>query len=373
MADLYALLGVPRDASAEDIKRAYRRKARESHPDAGGDEETFKRITHAYQVLGDAEKRRRYDRFGDDGTPQSRRGAGDPFDVAGGFGSITDVIDAFFGGSFTGAASPRSARPQAGRDVLVPIQVTLEDVATGTRRAVEVDAAVTCESCGGSGSASGVGASTCRSCGGSGSVQRISRTAFGQMATTGPCAACSGTGRTVTDPCAGCGGEGRRSQRRSITVEVPPGVEDRDRLRVGGAGEAGRHGAPSGDLLVEVRVAPHAVYERHGRDLHAEVPITMTQAALGARLEVPTVTGDTATVDVPAGAQPGDVIAVRRKGLPNRSGVAHGDLHLHLRVTVPTDLDTEQREALRAFADLRGEQVTDQERGLFTRLREAFR
>ncbi len=374
MPDLYEILGISRDASPDDVKRAYRSKARASHPDAGGDEETFKQVTHAYQVLSDPEKRARYDRFGDDDTPGTR-GQGDPFGFGGaGFGGIGDVIDAFFGTAFGGqTAGGGRGRQQAGRDVLVPVELTLEEVAEGVRRPVEVEVATACDLCGGSGSTGGGGATRCRTCGGSGQVQRIVRTAFGQLATAAACPDCQGTGHVVEDPCVGCAGEGRRVSKRTVTVEIPAGVSDGDRLRVSGAGEAGRHGAPAGDLYVEIRVAAHEIFERDGRDLWAEVSVPVVQAALGTTLEVPLVVGGTATVDLPAGSQPGDVLKVRRSGLPPRGGGNRGDLHLRVHVEVPRDLDTEQRDLLRRLAELRGEDAPPEGRGLFNRLREAFR
>lgn len=376
MSDLYELLGVPRDASTDDVKKAYRRAAREHHPDAGGDEETFKQVTHAYQVLADPAKRARYDRFGDDGTPGTR-GNGDPFAGFGGagFGGIGDVIDAFFGSAFGGAGGgargPQRAQP--GRDVLVPTELTLEEVATGVHREIEVEVASTCEICGGSGSATGAPAAACRQCGGAGQVQKVVRTAFGQLATAAPCAACRGTGRTVSDPCTGCGGDGRTVQRRSYTVDIPAGVDEGDRLRVAGAGEAGRQAAPAGDLYVEVRIAEHELFERDGRDLLAEVSVPITQAALGGSVTVPTVHGDEVEVEVPAGTQPGAVLRVRQAGLPGHGGGRRGDLRLLVRVLVPTDLDADQRALLEQLADLRGEHLASRGRGIFTRLREAFR
>ena len=362
--DLYEVLGVARTASPDEIKKAYRRRARESHPDAGGDEEVFKRVTHAHHVLSDPERRARYDRFGDDGT--SRGGAGsDPF----GFGGLGDVLDAFFGGAATGGGRTR-ANAQ-GRDVLVPVEVTLQQVLHGGELPVEVEVARACDECGGSGSASGGGPSTCSTCGGRGAVARVVRTAFGQMSTSTTCPACQGSGREVRDPCSGCGGEGRRVTRRTVTIEVPVGVEHGTRLRVPGAGEAGRHGATPGDLFVEVRIAPHDVYERDGRDLWADLSVPMTLAALGGRVEVPVLDGADVELDVPSGSQPGDVLTLRRQGLPGRGGRARGDINLRLRVEVPTQLTSEEREALAAFADLRGEQ--HEHRGLVERLRDALR
>jgi molecular chaperone DnaJ len=370
--DLYELLDLPRHATTEEVKRAYRRKAREHHPDAGGDEEAFKQVTHAYQVLSDPERRARYDRFGDDGTPGTR-GAGDPFGFGAGFGGINDVIDAFFGSSFgTGARPGGARRNQPGRDVLVVVDLTLEEVVTGVQRDVEVDVAVACDTCTGSGSSDGAGAVRCSSCGGAGQVQRVVRTAFGQLATAAPCAACQGTGRTIGSPCPDCAGEGRRAHRRTLTVDVPAGLEDGDRIPVRGEGEAGRQGAPPGDLYVQVRVAPHAVYERRGRDLVAEVRVPVTQAALGGTLTVPTLDGADVEVPIPAGTQPGDVLTVRRTGLPVRGGGRRGDLDLVVRVEVPTGLDAEQRELLARFAELRDEPLSSRGAGLFTRLRDAF-
>jgi molecular chaperone DnaJ len=370
--DLYELLGVPRDASSEDIKRAYRRKAREHHPDAGGDEEAFKQVTHAYQVLSDPDRRLRYDRFGDDGTPSSRGAGQDPFGFGGaGFGGIGDVIDAFFGSAFGGAAGG-TTRSQPGRDVLVGVELTLEEVVTGAHREVEVEVATACDQCGGNGSATGSPAGHCNTCAGAGQVQRVVRTAFGQLATASPCPTCGGTGRTVVDPCTGCGGEGRRVQRRTLGVDVPPGVDHGDRLRVTGAGEAGRQGASAGDLFVEIRLVDHELFERDGRDLVAEVSVPVTQAALGGTLTVPTVDGSEVEVEVPAGTQPGTVLTVRRAGLPAQGGGRRGDLRLLVRVEVPTDLDAEQRDLVARLAELRGEDLPAQGSGLFTRLRGAF-
>lgn len=370
MADLYDLLDLPRDASAEDVKRAYRRKAREHHPDAGGDEEAFKAVTHAYQVLSDAEKRGRYDRFGDDGTPRTRSAGSDPFGFGnGGFGGINDVIDAFFGQAAGGGGRRRS---QPGRDVLVVVDVSLLDLIEGVTREVEVEVPRACEDCGGAGSRDGAAPERCSTCGGAGQVQRVVRTAFGQMAAASPCPACQGSGRSIADPCKACAGEGRRPTRRTLEVAIPAGLEDGDRIPVRGEGEAGRQGAPPGDLYLQVRVAPHEIYEREGRRLTAEVSVPMTQAALGGTLTVPLLEGTEAEVPVPPGTQPGDVLTVRRAGLPVRGGGRRGDLHLVVHVEVPTRLDDEQRALLERLAETRGEPLSSAGRGLFTRLRDAL-
>ncbi len=363
--DLYQRLGLARGASADEIKRAYRRLAREHHPDAGGDEEAFKRLTHAYEVLSDPQRRARYDRFGDDGTASSTAGSGDPF----GFGGINDVIDAFFGSAFGGGGGGGQRRRSSGRDVLVGVDVELSDLVDGVQREIDVEVAAVCDECGGSGSADGAGAGRCRDCGGAGQVQQVVRTAFGQVATAAPCPSCRGSGRAIDDPCTSCAGEGRRTQRRTVTIDVPSGVEHGDKLRITGGGEAGRHGAPAGDLFVEVRVASHAVYERDGRDLLAEIVVPVTQAALGGSVTVPDLAGADVEVPVPAGTQPGDVLVVRKHGLPARGGGRRGDLKLVVDVEVPTRLDREQRELLQRLAEVRGDHLASSGSGLFARLR----
>lgn len=373
--DLYELLGVSRDASQEDIKRAYRRRARELHPDAGGDENAFKEVSHAYEVLSDPQRRARYDRFGDDGRART----GDPFGFGQGFGGLGDVIEAFFGGGsgfrgggFGGQAGTRTRRHAPGRDVLVGVELDLEDVAAGVQREVTVDAAVACQTCGGSGSRSG-GQARCTTCGGAGQVRRVVRSSFGQLATARACPDCEGTGRGVADPCPDCGGDGRRRDTRRITVDIPPGVEDGDRLRVAGAGEAGRRGAAAGDLYVQIGVRPHDIFEREGRDLWCDVSVPFVQAALGATLEVPTLTDETVTVDLPTGTQPGDVLTVPRGGIPRRAGHDPGDLHVRVGVEVPRRLSEEEQALLQRLAEIRGEETPPQGKGLFQRLRRSFR
>lgn len=369
MADLYRLLGVPRDADQDEIKRAYRRKARELHPDAGGDEEAFKEVTRAYEVLSDPDLRARYDRYGEEGL---RRG-GDPFGGAG-FGGIEDVINAFFGGGDPfGTTRGRARRDAGGRDVLVAVELDLEEVATGTTREVEVDVAVACAACGASGSSSGTGPTRCPTCGGSGQVRRVVRSAFGQLATARPCPDCGGTGAAVGDPCEVCAGEGRMRERRTLSVEIPTGIETGDRLRLAREGEAGQRGASPGDLYVEVQVRPHEVFAREGRDLWCDVSVPFVHAALGATLEVPTIRGDTVEVDLPAGTQPGEVLSVRRQGIPRRGGHDPGDMKVRVDVEVPQRLSIEEEELLRRFAELRGEEAPPSGKGLFRRLREAFR
>lgn len=375
MSDLYVLLELSPEASPDDIKRAYRRKAREHHPDAGGDEETFKALTHAYQVLSDPQKRARYDRFGDDDTPSTRGAGQDPFGFgAGGFGDVGDIIDAFFGAGASGrraGGAARNGRNQPGRDVLVTVQLSLEEVVTGAHREVEIDVARNCDQCGGSGSNSGQAPVRCETCGGAGQVQKIMRTALGRLATAAPCSACQGNGSVIADPCTGCVGEGRRPTHRTIGIDIPPGVKDGDRIPVRGEGEVGRLGARAGDLYVQVAVAEHELFVREGRTLSAQITVPMTQAALGGTVTVPVIAGDDVEVDVPAGTQSGDVLTMRRAGVPMPGGGRRGDLKLIVQVEVPTGLDERQRALLAELAELRGEPLASKS-GLFDRLRDAF-
>jgi molecular chaperone DnaJ len=354
MADLYGVLGVRPDAAADDIKRAYRRLAREHHPDAGGDEERFKELSRAYEVLADPERRARYDRFGDDGTAASRgQGAGDPFGFSGGIG---DVLDAFFGSGFAGAGfqgEPR--RERKGRDVLVGVELTLEDLLTGVTRTVEVEVATGCDACEGHGSADGAPPVRCTTCRGSGRVQRMVRTPIGSMATATGCRDCGGNGRRITDACRTCRGEGRHVRVRTIDVDLPAGLEDGDRIPLRGQGEAGRQGAPAGDLYVQIQVAAHPTMVRDGRALHTVLVVPVTTAVLGGRMRVAGLGGEEHEVAVPAGVQPGEVLLVTRVGLPVRGGGRRGDLHLHVEIEVPRRLGRKERELVRSWAEQRGE------------------
>lgn len=365
MRDLYEILGVDRNASDDDIKRAYRRRARELHPDTGGDEEQFKELTTAYEVLKNPQARANYDRYGD---PRGPGGAD-----FGGFGDLGDLIETFFGGFGGRGRGTQRQASRTGRDAMMDLNLTLEEAATGIRRETELTLPRPCDVCDGSGAANGSGPVRCETCGGAGAVQQVTRSVFGQMLTTAPCPGCKGAGTRIADPCRTCGGEGRRAAGETITVEVPPGVDTGTRLRLSGRGEAGRQGAAPGDLYVRIRVAEHPVFTRDGNDLHCELPLPMTQATLGAELKVPTLYGEE-VVRVPAATQTGDVLTLRRHGMPKLSGGgARGNLHVHCRVLTPAELPEEQEELLRRFAELRGEDVPAGGQGLFSRLRGAFR
>ena len=370
--DYYGVLGVRRDATGDEIKRAYRRLARELHPDVNPDaqaQERFKEATTAYEVLSDPQKREIVDLGGD---PLSQNGAagGNPF--AGGFGGLGDIMDAFFGAST--ARGPRS-RVRQGGDALIRLDLELAETAFGVTRDLTVDTAVVCATCSGAGTAPGTHPASCDTCGGRGEIQSVQRSFLGQVMTSRPCPTCSGTGIVIPSPCTTCGGDGRVRARRTVPVKVPAGVEDGMRIRLSGQGEVGPGGGPAGDLYVEIHELPHDIFTREGDDLHCRVQLPMTAAALGTTLTLDTLDGDE-DVDVRPGIQPDTVIPLRARGVPHLRGVGRGDLHVHVQVLTPTRLDEEQEALLRQFAELRGEDMPVSTRahggGLFSKMRDAF-
>ena len=378
--DYYGILGVGRDAGPDEIKRAYRKLARELHPDVNPDaaaQERFAEVSAAYEVLSDPEKRRIVDLGGDPlGNGGAAGSAGDPFSSFG----LGDIMDAFFGGGATGGRTrgPRS-RVQAGADALIRMQLTLEECATGVVRDLTVDTAVVCPECTGSGATPGTGTATCDICGGRGEVQTMQRSFLGQVVTSRACPNCRGFGEVIPDPCRQCGGDGRVRSRRSVGVRIPAGVADGMRVRLAHQGEVGPGGGPAGDLYVEVDEVPHDVFTRDGADLHCTVQLPMTAAALGTTLALPTL-GGAEELDIEAGTQTGTVRTLRGKGMPRLRSTGrvdgHGDLMVHVDVVVPTRLDKEQSDLLRRLAALRGEEQPDlgagHRDGLFSRLRDSF-
>ncbi len=370
--DYYALLGVRRDATGEEIKRAYRKLARELHPDVNPDpgaQERFKAVTAAYEVLNDPEKRRIVDLGGD---PLSSAGAGGPGSPFAGFGGFGDVFEAFFGAGTGGGRGPRS-RVRPGADALLRIDLSLSEAAFGVRREVGVETAVLCQTCAGTGCRPGTSPRTCQTCGGSGEIQSVQRSFLGQVMTTRPCTACAGTGQQIPSPCPTCGAEGRVRARRTITVDVPAGIEDGMRIRLSGQGEVGPGGGPAGDLYVEVSERPDETFTRDGSDLHCTVVLPMTAAALGTDLVLTTLDGEE-KVDVRAGTQNGSVITLRGRGVPRLRSTARGDLMVHVEVRTPTRLDDAQERLLRELAALRNEDVSlnGGRPGLFGKMRDAF-
>jgi molecular chaperone DnaJ len=363
MADHYEVLGVARDASADDIKRAYRQLARKYHPDANSNDheagEHFKEVTLAYDVLSDPDKRQRYDMFGDE-----KVGAGG----FGDFGGISDLFSSFFGGGM----GPRArSGPARGSDVLAEIELTLEEAATGVEREVEVTTLQMCPDCHGSGAAPGTFPTKCSDCGGAGELRQVRRTMLGNMVTAATCPRCRGRGEEIVTPCKLCSGAGRIPVNDALSVHIPAGVDDGAQLRVTGRGEAGTRGGRAGDLYVGIRIAAHPLFRRVGDDLGTEVSIPMTVAALGGEVEIPTLDAPE-IVRIEPGTQSGEVVRLRGRGMPRLNGRGRGELVGLLKVETPQDLSDEERELLHRLAEARGE-VVDKDPGFFGKIKEAFK
>ena len=365
----YGVLGLDRGASPAEVKAAYRRLARQHHPDANqGDlaaEAEFKAVAAAYKVLSDPEGRRHYDRFGHEGPTVGM--AGDPF------GGINDIFESFFGGAggFGGGGRGRSG-PITGEDLETTLLVDFVDAVFGCEEELTVRTAVACTSCEATGSTPGTSAQRCEGCRGTGQVQRVRQSLLGQMVTSAACPTCSGRGEVVPDPCADCRGEGRRVEERTFTVNVRAGVDEGTTLRLTGRGAVGPRGGPAGDLYVHVRVRTHPVFERHGQDLVHRLHVPVTQAALGVQLDYETLDG-TEELRIPVGTQTGEVFRFRGRGVPHLQGRGRGDLIIEVVVDTPTGLSADGEDLLRALAGERGETVAEPEDGLISRIRSAFR
>ena len=367
--DYYDVLGVSRSADEAEFKQAYRRLALQYHPDRNPDdpeaEERFKEASEAYAVLSDAEKRRTYDRFGFEGVGAGGMPGG--FPDFGDLGNFTDLFNDLFGDLFGGRAGRGRGRGQRGADLRYNLEIELGDVLTGIESQIKIPKTRTCNTCGGNGARAGTQPERCDRCGGTGQVVlqqgffRISR----------PCDACRGAGEIVRERCRDCRGSGRAEGMYTINVRVPPGVEDGMRLRVAGEGEAGIAGGPSGDLYVVISVRPHDLFERQGPDLHCEVPIAFTQAALGAEIEVPTLDGKV-KLKIPEGTQSGKRMRLRGKGLPTVRSATRGDQMVHIFVEVPTRLRSSERELLKKFADEMGTETSPVTRSFVEKLRDLF-
>ncbi|MEM7094688.1 MAG: molecular chaperone DnaJ [Actinomycetota bacterium] len=367
MADYYDLLGVGRSASPDEIKRAFRKLARELHPDRNpGDadaESRFKEVAKAYETLSDPEKRAHYDRFGETGA------GGNPFDGA----SFGDIFDAFFGGNspFSGfGGGGRTAGPTRGDDLEMVIDVSFEEAVLGSEQDVDLRTYVPCEPCEATGAVDGSSVASCETCGGVGQVRQVRRSILGQMVSTAICPDCDGAGETISDPCEVCSGQGRIIDDRTYTVDVPAGVDTGATLRLNGRGAAGVRSAGFGDLYVRVRVRPHDRFERSGNDLLAELAVPMTVAALGGEIEFETLEG-TETIEIAPGTQTGKTFRIAGAGVPSLQGGRRGDLRVVAVCVVPERLTNEQEEILRQFAAARGDEVSES-RSLLSRIRSAL-
>jgi molecular chaperone DnaJ len=383
--DFYALLGVSQQANEDEIKKAYRKLARELHPDANPDdpaaEERFKAVTLAYETLRDPERRRRYDMFGPEairGTGAAGSGPSDPF---AGFGAtgLGDLFDAFFGGASPfGGATPGGPRrggrqgPPQGEDSEAILDLGFAEAVFGAEKEISVRLPMPCATCGATGARPGTSATTCGNCGGTGELRRVRQSILGQMVTASPCTRCGGTGQEIASPCSECRGQGRRNEERSFMVEVPAGVDNGSTLRLPGRGAAGPRGGPNGDLFVHLRVHPDPRFQRSGNDLHHELHLAMTQAALGVTMPFETLDGAEELTIAP-GTQSGHLVRLRGRGVPVLQGRGRGDLLISVVVDVPTELSKDQEELLRQLAAVREETVTPADAGLFSKIRHAFK
>ena len=365
MKDYYEVLGVPRDASPEQIKRAYRKLARKLHPDVAGPghEEDFKEVSVAYETLPDPSRRRKYDMGGDTGN------FGDAF------GGFSDIFETFFGsGGAASAGTGPVPRGRRGQDSLTVVEASLADVTFGATKDVEINTAEVCSNCDGSCCKPGTSPRKCETCGGRGAVQRTVRSFLGQMVTSAPCASCQGHGTIIPDPCPECAGEGRIRTKKTIKLDIPAGVEHGTRIRMAGRGEVGPGGGPAGDLYFEIHEQPHPVFKRQGDELHTEVRVPMTAAALGTTFTLTTLDGDKELTLEP-GTQPGEDVLMRGLGVTHLRRSTRGNLHVHINVEVPKHLNEEQRELLKQLAQLRGEEkiiAEGEDTGMFAKLRDRF-
>lgn len=371
MADYYQILGVSRQASAEEIKKSYRKLARKLHPDVAGPEgaEKFKEVTVAYEVLSNTEKRRLYDLGGEDAVKSGQAGGG-----ASAFGGFEDIFSAFFGDGSAGRGPVSRTRP--GDDSLVRLQLTLKDVVFGVDKKVKVNIAGLCPECHGNLTAPGTELVTCADCQGSGTIQKLTNSLFGQMMSSSPCPGCGGYGTKVVTPCPECAGSGRVKMQKEVVFNVPAGVENATRIRLRGAGNAGVYGGPAGDLYGEISVKRDAVFERSGDDLHATLEVPMTAAALGCQLQISTFDG-LQNIEVKPGTQSGEIITLPGLGVGHLRRRGRGDIHVLMQVRTPTDLPDEQRELLKELAKLRGEEkvasdLSAEKDSLFTRFKDIF-
>ncbi len=368
VADHYEVLGVSRDASTDEIKKAYRRLARQLHPDVNPGEdasERFKLVTHAYDVLSDPEQRARYDRGGDES----------PFGGAGGFGGFNDIFETFFGAAGGSRGGRPRSRRERGQDALVRVTLELGDVVFGVHRDIEVDTAVLCETCQGSCCQPGTSPVACDICHGTGHVQRQVRSLLGNVVTNQPCNVCQGYGTTIPYPCATCQGQGRVRARRTVSLDIPAGVETGLRLQLPGSGEVGPAGGPNGDLYIEVSVSPHEVFSRDGDDLLATLEVSMPDAILGTTTTITSLDG-AVDLEIRPGVQAGDVLTIKGRGITPLRGSQRGDLRVGVHVVTPTRLDAKERALIEDFAKRTkapGPKLAEFHQGLFAKLRDRFR
>lgn len=373
--DYYEILGIEKNASDADIKKAYRKLAKQYHPDVNpGDraaEAKFKEINEAYEILNDPQKRARYDQYGHAGTDPNgfggfEGGFGD-FD----FGGIGDIFETFFGGSGFGRSSRTRKGPQKGADLKYAMEISFEEAAFGVEREIMINRMESCSTCGGTGSKPGTSPSTCKHCNGTGQIQYKQTTPFGQFVNVKTCDVCRGEGKVITDPCESCSGKGKIRKSVKLKINVPAGIDDGQTISLRGEGEPGSKGGPAGDLYISISVRPHPLFQRQGNDVICDIPITFVQAALGAELEVPTLDGKV-KYSIPEGTQTGSVFRLKSKGIPFIRGNGRGDQYVKVNVEVPKKLNEKQKAALKEFAELSGDDVYEQRKGFFDKMKDAL-
>ena len=369
--DYYEVLGVSKSATEQEIKRAYRKLAKQYHPDVSteaGAEEKFKEAQEAYDVLSDEQKRAAYDQYGHAANDGFGGGAGGFGGFGGGAGGFEDIFGSFFGGggSFGGFGGGRS-HVQQGDDLRQSITLTFEEAAFGCTKNITVTREEECVKCGGTGAKSKDDVQTCTRCGGSGHVTEVQNTILGRMQTQRPCPTCGGTGKEIKQKCDSCHGRGTVNKQKTIEVKVPAGIDNGQQIRLSGQGEAGRNGGPSGDLYVAFRVRAHDFFERDGYDLRCEIPVTYSQAVLGDEIEVPTLTGKV-VLKVPEGTQPGTEFRVRNKGIKQINRETYGDLYVKIKLVVPKKVSSKQRDLLREYNELE-----DKSGSLWDKVKKAFK
>lgn len=367
--DFYEVLGVARGASADDLKKAYRKLAMQYHPDKNpGDKEAeqkFKEINEAYDVLKDDQKRAAYDRYGM-GAFEGAGAGGGPGYGSGDFGaSFSDIFEDLFG-DFMGGRRGGNTGPARGADLRYNLDITLEEAFKGTQETIRVATSVSCDTCHGSGGANGAKPVTCAACNGAGRL----RAQQGFFTVERPCATCGGSGKVIKDACKKCAGSGRVRKEKSLSVTIPAGVEEGTRIRLSGEGEVGARGGPPGDLYIFLSITPHPIFRREGADIHCRVPIRMTVAAMGGSIEVPTIDGTRARVQIPPGSQTGDQFRLKGKGMSVMRSSARGDMYIHAQVETPRNLNARQKELLKEFEKTEGKATSPDSEGFFSKVKE---
>lgn len=373
--DYYEVLGISRNASEDEIKKAFRKMAKKYHPDANRDnqqeaQEKFKEVNEANEVLSNAQKRAQYDQFGHAAFEGGGGGAGGF--GGGGAGGFGDIFDMFFNGGFGGGGfGGRRQGPEKGSDLRYDLEIAFEEAAFGLETEIQIHRMDNCAECHGTGAAPGSHPETCSQCHGTGQVQQVHDTPFGRMVNARSCPKCHGTGTLIHTPCRHCHGKGQVKAKRKIKVKIPAGVDSGSRLRVSGEGEPGTRGGPNGDLYVYIFVKKHQIFQREGQDVLCEVPVSMVQAAMGDEIDVPTLDGKE-KLKIPAGTQPGTVFRLKEKGIPSLRGRGRGDQHVRIKVIVPQKISDKQRELLKEFAALGGDHVHAEQKSFFNKMKEVF-